>query len=370
MEKEIAIEEHGPMQDISEETVQLPMNYLSIGTTDKDHINVYIRQPVLAALEKYALSDTKNELGSILLGSYSKALGQTSVIISEYIQAKYTDASASTLTFTHETWDYVHKEHAEKWPDLRIVGWQHTHPGYGIFLSNYDMFIQENFFNLPFQVAYVIDPIQNIRGFFGWKDGRVEKLSGYYIYDEPGKSIVTPTEGEERPFIEKNTSPTFKSALSKKTKAIIATLGVICVALAAATGLLYQRLSEINAQIQELFSNQHTIQEQLQSNTQNQSAFNSEVAEKINLIGSELEDIKDSIVSVQEQIVDTAQKEDAADNTVYVFEYYVEESDTLQTICDSHNLDYEEVAARILEINGLNDESEIVPGQTILIPFS
>ena len=51
------------------------------------------------------------------------------------------------------------------------------------------MFIQENFFNLPFQIAYVIDPVQNIRGFFQWKNGRIEKLKGYYIYDDIGKPI-------------------------------------------------------------------------------------------------------------------------------------------------------------------------------------
>ena len=70
-----------------------------------------------------------------------------------------------------------------------MLGWQHTHPNYGIFLSNYDMFIQENFFNMPFQVAYVVDPIQNIRGLFQWKNGKVEELKGFYIYDDVGKPI-------------------------------------------------------------------------------------------------------------------------------------------------------------------------------------
>ena len=39
----------------------------------------------------------------------------------------------------------VKKVKAE-YPDKKIVGWQHTHPGYGIFLSSYDIFIQENFY--------------------------------------------------------------------------------------------------------------------------------------------------------------------------------------------------------------------------------
>lgn len=35
----------------------------------------------------------------------------------------------------------------------------------------------------------MIDPIQNLRGFFQWKNGRIEKLKGYYIYDDVGRPI-------------------------------------------------------------------------------------------------------------------------------------------------------------------------------------
>lgn len=185
MEKDFDIEIQDS-HDENEAHVQLPMNFLAFGEIEPDDVKVYIKQDVYRALEKYALVDVEHERGTILLGDYCKDLGKVHVIISNYIEARYTDASASTLTFTHETWDYVYKEQGAKYPDKKIVGWQHTHPSYGIFLSNYDLFIQENFFNLPFQVAYVIDPIQKIRGFFQWKNGKIEKLKGYYIYDDVG----------------------------------------------------------------------------------------------------------------------------------------------------------------------------------------
>jgi proteasome lid subunit RPN8/RPN11 len=172
--------------------VQLPMNFRTFGEIENDDVKVFIKQDVYIALEKLAASDTSKELGSIILGTCCLRQGRTHVIISEYVEAKYTDASASRLTFTHETWDYIHNVHETRYPDQKIVGWQHTHPGFGVFLSNYDMFIHENFFNLPFQVAYVIDPIKNHRGFFQWKKGRVEKLKGYYIYDD--KTNIEPLE--------------------------------------------------------------------------------------------------------------------------------------------------------------------------------
>ena len=179
MDKDFEIEIQEESSD-KQDSIQLPMNFLTFGEVENDDVKVYIKQNVYKALEKLSLSDTSKELGSILIGDYCQELGKTHVVISEYIEAKYTDASASTLTFTHETWDYIHSEHERLYPNKRIIGWQHTHPNYGIFLSNYDLFIHENFFNLPFQIAYVIDPIQNLRGFFQWKNGKIEKLKGYY----------------------------------------------------------------------------------------------------------------------------------------------------------------------------------------------
>jgi proteasome lid subunit RPN8/RPN11 len=175
----------------------LPSNFVAIGAVENDDVKVYILRDVYEEIERFARSDTARELGGILLGLHTARADRLHVIISAFIEARYADASASTLTFTHETWDFVHREHARLHPDLKILGWQHTHPNYGIFLSNYDMFIQENFFNLPFHVAYVTDPKRNQRGFFQWKNGKVEKLSGFCVYDEAGETILLGAEEED-----------------------------------------------------------------------------------------------------------------------------------------------------------------------------
>ncbi len=163
--------------------LQRPAHFVTIGKNDSDDVGIYIEQRVYEALEVYALSDSSTELGAVLLGDYFQEFGKVYVFISDYIEAKYTTATAFSLTFTHETWEYVHREHDSKYGDKKIVGWQHTHPGYGIFLSSYDFFIQKYFFDMPFQVAYVIDPVQNMRGFFQWKHGEIVRLNGYCIYD-------------------------------------------------------------------------------------------------------------------------------------------------------------------------------------------
>lgn len=63
------------------------------------------------------------------------------------------------VTFTHETWEEIHRVLEERFPTAQIVGWYHSHPGFGVEFSEMDRFIHENFFSGPMQVAQVVDPL-------------------------------------------------------------------------------------------------------------------------------------------------------------------------------------------------------------------
>lgn len=134
---------------------------------------VVIPGPVQERMEKFARGDLKNERGGILVGSFTEKDGVFSLRISGFIEAKHTDSSSASLKFTHATWNDIHAVKDELFPEEKIVGWFHTHPGMGIFLSNYDLFIQRNFFKEPWQVAFVMDPVSGERGFFYWHEGRI-----------------------------------------------------------------------------------------------------------------------------------------------------------------------------------------------------
>lgn len=374
-------------------SVQLPMNFLTFGEIENDDVKVYIKQDVYKALEKLAASDTTKELGSIILGEYCQEHGKTHVIISQYIEAKYTDASASTLTFTHETWDYVHTEHERRYPDKKIIGWQHTHPNYGIFLSNYDMFIQENFFNLPFQVAYVIDPIQNLRGFFQWKNGRIEKLKGYYIYDDVGKPIK----------IEQSKVKKEETAPAKTSKAASILIALLCVA----TLFLSFFAISLNNKYEKQLEKQEEILADISSQQEEIKNQKDEIEGQKTEIGKQNEVIQnqaDAIAKLQELlangVLDSTGQTTAADllemlenheltlqnqdeligelkallekqpeeNVVTFKAYTVVAGDSLSKICAANNLDYASNYKIILAINGIKDANQIYVGQTILLP--
>ncbi len=175
----------------------LPQNILPMGEHVEEDKNIYISQSAYKEIHKFTKNKVTNESGGMLIGNVIEALGKTNIIIQGFVEAKYCEATPTTLKFTHETWDYVHAEITEKFDGGQIVGWIHTHPDFGIFLSEYDKFIQENFFKEEYQIAYVVDPIQHIEGFYFWINGRIEKCKGFYIFDKTGEKIELDFEEKE-----------------------------------------------------------------------------------------------------------------------------------------------------------------------------
>lgn len=223
----------------------LPQNILPIGERVEEDKNIYISQPTYKEIHKFTQNKTTNESGGMLIGDVIEEFGKTNIIVNGFIEAKYCDATPTTLKFTHETWEYVHKEMDKKFSGQKIVGWIHTHPNFGIFLSEYDKFIQENFFKEDYQIAYVVDPIQDIEGFYFWINGKIERCKGFYKFDKTGAKIESDIESKDED-VEQN-----KSWLNLKS--IIIAVLVVCVVL-----LTFSNISQ-NKEIENLQKQQETL---------------------------------------------------------------------------------------------------------------
>jgi proteasome lid subunit RPN8/RPN11 len=156
----------------------------SMGSVGGDDLQIFLREETLREIVLYAKSDLGHELGGVLPGSFYQYRGKLWIEIDGYIRAeRYVNTSAS-FKFTHDTWSAITREKETRFADKPLVGWQHTHPGYGVFLSGMDLFIQNNFFNLPYQVALVVDPRADTLGFFQWKRGKVSPCGFFYVRDK------------------------------------------------------------------------------------------------------------------------------------------------------------------------------------------
>jgi proteasome lid subunit RPN8/RPN11 len=167
------------------EREELPQEVFPGGRSEP--FRVFFTPEVHAALWKHAGEDTSVEICGVLVGSWHRDEVGPFVKIVESIRGEGAQTRFAEVTFTHQTWAKINAEMDTKFTALKIVGWYHTHPDFGIFLSDRDRFIQEHFFSGPGQIAHVIDPIRKIEGVFVWRKNQPTLAEHFWI----GDRIVT-----------------------------------------------------------------------------------------------------------------------------------------------------------------------------------
>ncbi len=166
--------------------------------------SVVMEAEVARQIRQHCRTSMKAEVCGVLIGS----INDERTLIEACIAGVNAAQGGAHVTFTQDAWEHIYKIKDKEYPDEKIVGWYHSHPGFGVFLSEHDLFIQENFFSSPQQVAWVFDPHTDEEGCFGWIGGAIEKLSGIRFgysqnikvtaaetsdYDEEGQSFEVPT---------------------------------------------------------------------------------------------------------------------------------------------------------------------------------
>jgi proteasome lid subunit RPN8/RPN11 len=161
---------------------------------------VQIAAGVVRSIRQHARSSMKAEVCGVLIGTEEGG----AVVASACIEGVNAAQGGAHVTFTQETWEHIYQIKDKDYPEERIVGWYHSHPAFGIFLSEHDLFIHQNFFSSPLQIAWVYDPASDEEGCFGWIGGKIERLTRITVRDgeeDRGAVGVTPhdemLDGEE-----------------------------------------------------------------------------------------------------------------------------------------------------------------------------
>jgi proteasome lid subunit RPN8/RPN11 len=107
----------------------------------------------------HAKSSLEVEICGVLVGHvYADEKGEF-VYVQAIIQGDSARKASTHVTFTQETWNNIHQTLERHYPKMQIVGWYHSHPGFGVEFSDMDIFIQKNFFPAPTQIALLTDPM-------------------------------------------------------------------------------------------------------------------------------------------------------------------------------------------------------------------
>lgn len=152
---------------------------------------VFMTEEVVEGVQEHARLK-RDEVFGIVLGDYAvdREAGQTFLIVERYIASELAKSHRDHVVVDHEAWMEIYHKWESSYPNKLKVGWYHTHPGYGIFLSRKDLFIQEQFYRYPehkYMIAWVLDPLAEIEaemdnGVFLWHDGIVTDRTGYLVF--------------------------------------------------------------------------------------------------------------------------------------------------------------------------------------------
>jgi proteasome lid subunit RPN8/RPN11 len=158
-------------------------------------VAVFMTQPAYAQCCTHAASDLGNEVGGGLAGKWRTdgRTGEQFIVVEAALPARHTRHGSVFLTFTQDSLVALHNDLEEHYPGKDLLGWYHTHPGMGVFLSGYDLWLHEHFFPEPWQVALVIEPRASSGGFFVRQpDGRLDprRYCGFYELLQNGAGSV------------------------------------------------------------------------------------------------------------------------------------------------------------------------------------
>jgi len=126
--------------------------------------DVYFSKKAVDDFEAHAASFAEKRLEclGLLLGNYYSFRGKNWAWADEYITAG-NDSSSVSVRFSRSAFAELAEKYHSSGKKI-VVGWAHSHPGYGCFLSATDVKTQQSFFDHSLNVALVADPTKQVRG--------------------------------------------------------------------------------------------------------------------------------------------------------------------------------------------------------------
>jgi proteasome lid subunit RPN8/RPN11 len=162
-----------------------PKNRIIFPESEKDkQFELYIQKNCMDKINKHCMeyANRKLEVMGFLVGDVYKHKQFTFALVKDVISSEL-DSTRISVRFEEDGFDELFEKLENLKYDYIIVGWYHSHPGMGCFLSSKDMDTQKRMFNKPFHSALVVDPIRKeMKAYRLGKNNYVER--GFAVYKE------------------------------------------------------------------------------------------------------------------------------------------------------------------------------------------
>ena len=147
----------------------------------REPLRVTMTRDAYAEVTAHAKESLNAEICGVLVGSLCEDDDGQFVSVEGAIRGSAARKGRTHVTFTQETWTQIHEEKERDYPKLQIVGWYHTHPGFGVEFSEMDRFVQRNFFPGAGQVAFVTDPLGGAEAILANVNGDVVPVGRFWV---------------------------------------------------------------------------------------------------------------------------------------------------------------------------------------------
>jgi proteasome lid subunit RPN8/RPN11 len=144
-------------------------------------LRVAMERSAYADLIAHARESLEAEVCGVLAGQVCEDDEGVFVHVEAMIRGTAASQGTTHVTFTQATWNAIHQQLERDYPRLKIVGWYHTHPGFGVEFSEMDVFIQRNFFSGPAHIALVTDPLSGAVAICTNTPQGIEYLGSFWV---------------------------------------------------------------------------------------------------------------------------------------------------------------------------------------------
>ena len=168
---------------------KMPKNVRQIGNNSSDK-KIYVEDYVMTFIRQLAGDNYSSSKTAVLVGQYVRIENASMIFISGALELEGFDLSTGD-TFTNEVWTSIYENIKKYFVECEIVGWYLAGPSY--LLEDHEKIRKTHLDNFAGQdkTLMTYDSMEREEAFWFYKDNKLAKQEGYYIYYDKNEDMQT-----------------------------------------------------------------------------------------------------------------------------------------------------------------------------------
>lgn len=365
---EIVYEKEKQKPDGNEGYFRIPNNIRQIGEITGTQ-KIYIEDYAYTYLSRIATENSHKGIAAILMGQSNWKDGNSYLFVKSAVALENMEVSEEHLTFTQEIWNHVYEKNKEYFPEQEVVGWFLSIPGCSMELHEVICQTHLNHFGGNDKILLVREPQEKEEAFYRYENGKMSRQTGFYVYyekNEPMRSfLISQNAKQEKKTedVDDSAVHTFRKKVEMKSETeekhrfpVFKTVGVCAMAAALAVGVLYANdYKKVKSSKSAVASIKEEVEEPIKVTPVNGSP-DADIKPK------ETEETQETVLKEPESPQPQQETQASVQNS-----YTIQQGDTLTKI-SIKNYGNAKRVKEICELNQIQENDLIYPGQTILLP--